>query len=313
MTGPLVAALVALVAAPLRAPGGGTISASPAPADTLLEVHRIASFRKATSVSVDPSGELVVSDAGRDAVYRLAPDGRVLEALGGTGADAALFDGPHGVDATNGLILLVADAGNGRVQRFARDGRFLEWIPIWSDPGRRVDGPEYRQRDVQLTRMADGRPTDVVSTNDGRLFVVESTSGTVRTWDRERRSGSAVGEAVGDRTPIRPIALATDGERVYVADEGLPGIVVLDRFGRPDRSIGGGIARGIRGVAFGGGCVWMALPGRIVGFSPDGILASDWTIELDGPVVDLGVRDDGLVLLTARSLYIASAACAPEP
>jgi hypothetical protein len=113
--------------------------------------------------------------------------------------------------------------------------------------------------------------------------------------------------------PIRPIALATDGERVYVADEGLPGIVVLDRFGRPDRSIGGGIAQGIRGVAFGGGCVWMALPGRILGFSPGGVLASDWTIELDGPVVDLDVRGEDLVLLTARSLYVASALCAPEP
>lgn len=291
----------------------GTLPVRAASPDTLIALREMASFQRATSISIDPAGSIVVADAGRNAVFRLTPDGEVAEVIGGPGSEAARFDGPMGVDATNGLILLVADAGNGRVQRFARDGRFLEWLPVWSDPERRVDGPEYLERDMRPSSTADGRPTDVVSTDDGRLFVIESVSGTVRTWDRERRPGAAVGIAVGDAIPVRPVAMATDGERVYVADAGLPGVVVLDRFGRPGRSFGSGVADGIRAVAVGGGCIWIALPGRIVGFSTGGILIADLHTEAGTGIVDLALHGDLLYVLARNALYVGTARCELEP
>lgn len=288
-------------------------SARAARPDTVLALREIASFERATSVSIDPTGGILVADAGRNAIYRLTEEGTIVEAIGGPGTEATRFDGPMGVDATNGLILLVADAGNSRIQRFARDGRFLEWLPIWSDPDRRMEGSEYLQRDVRSADGANGQPTDVVSTDDGRLFVIESISGTIRSWDRNRRVGEVIGAAVGDAVPEQPVALATDGERVFVADSGLPGIVVLDRFGRPSSTFGTGIAQGIRGIAAGGGCIWMVLPDRIAGFTRNGILVRELHLGAGMNVVDLEVRDERFYVLTPGTLFVGVARCGQDP
>lgn len=296
--------LLAAVAAG-RAPD---VSACPA-ADTVLVTRHVASFDRAASVSVDPTGRIVVADEGQDAVLRLSAAGDVLEAVGGPGSDVSRFDDPAGIDATNGLILLVADTGNGRIQRFARDGRFLELLPVSADPAGRTDAPVYLEGDVRSADRSDGRPVDVVSTDDGRVFAVESVSGTLRTWDRERRTGAAIGAAVGDAFPLRPRAVATDGERVFVADVGLPGIAVLDRFGRPFRTFGHGTADGLVGVAWGDGCVWMVLTYGIAAFSPEGTLVGIYESGLESPLVDAAVREGTVYLLTRGALYAGVATC----
>ncbi len=141
------------------------------------------------------------------------------------------------------------------------------------------------------------------------MFAVEEISGTVRSWDRERRPGPAIGTAVGDAMPGRPVALATDGQRVYVADPGLPGIVVLDRFGRPTASMGSGIGEGVRGVASGGGCVWMLTPGRLFGFDPEGTLVTSLELPVPEPAMDVAVTGSRILVLTSRTLYRGSAVC----
>jgi DNA-binding beta-propeller fold protein YncE len=74
-------------------------------------------------VTVDHDGNLWVADYGRDRIVKLAPDGRLLLALGSRGSGPGQFIGPKGVaiDPLSGH-LYVTDTGNGRVQRLAPDG-----------------------------------------------------------------------------------------------------------------------------------------------------------------------------------------------
>jgi DNA-binding beta-propeller fold protein YncE len=82
-----------------------------------------AQLRRPEGITVDRDGDLWVADYGGDRIVKLAPDGRLLMALGSRGSSPGEFIGPKGVavDPLSGH-LYVADTGNGRVQRLAPDG-----------------------------------------------------------------------------------------------------------------------------------------------------------------------------------------------
>jgi DNA-binding beta-propeller fold protein YncE len=96
-------------------PVASATATSAASADTQL--------RRPEGVTVDRDGNLWVADYGRDRIVKLAPDGRLLQVLGGHGSDAGQFVGPKGVavDPLSGHVY-VTDTGNARIQRLAPDG-----------------------------------------------------------------------------------------------------------------------------------------------------------------------------------------------
>jgi DNA-binding beta-propeller fold protein YncE len=118
--GPTASVLVLAQSSPVTAVNGGA------------SVTPDAQLQRPEGIALDHDGNVWVADYGRDRVVKLAPDGRLLLALGTKGSGIGEFVGPKGiaVDLASGHIY-IADTGNGRIQRLTPDG-----TPdaIWSMP-----------------------------------------------------------------------------------------------------------------------------------------------------------------------------------
>jgi DNA-binding beta-propeller fold protein YncE len=278
------------------------------PADTVLALPpAVQTFKQAQALAVDPAGHLYVADAGRDIVLQLDAHGAVIATLGGPGAEEGAFDGPTDIDPTNGLILVVADAGNSRLQRFSRQFNFLESIPVGRVRDAAFDGRQrtsYRTGDSAVIDFADGRPIAVTTTSEQETFSIDEAQGVVLKWDKNRRVERVFGQVDdADGVLVEPVALAYDGEVLYVADRGLAGVVVFDRFGQYIRTLAEGRAVGVRAVTVHRGRLWVVLPGRLLVYEARGRLAYVYEVQTDEPLEDAALSADHLFLLTSTRLY----------
>ena len=284
--GGLLAALVVL-------DGGPAARAQPA-ADRAV----LARFESARALAIDPTGRLYVADAGRDVVYVLDRQGAERAALGSPGTRAGEFDGPEGLDPTNGQALLVADAGNGRVQRFSAEWQYLEALPI----GRSVGAPEQRVFDdgrVGADVQGDGRPVAVASTDGGDLYVLDERAGAVVTFDAQRRPDPIVG-AAGELQ--EPVAIALDDGTLYVADAGRRAVFRYGRFGTFQGRLPLPDLPAPRALTVHRGRLWVVCADRIVVWDPATETRRVHRVPLPGPLVGAVGWKGTLFALTDRQL-----------
>lgn len=263
-------------------------------------------FQDARAVATDPLGFLYVADAGENVVRKLRPSGAVETVLGGPGSREGEFDGPSGVEPTNGLVLFVADAGNHRIQKFSRSYAFLGSIPLTAtdetSPSSRVT---YRRNEGD--GFATGRPMAVASSDSKELFAIDGDRNVILKWDENHRLSAVVGDVESGRgTLAHPVDLVI-GPRsdVYVADRGRRAIVVYDAFGSVIRTIGEGSLQNLRAVAVGAEHIYAGLENSIILYGSDGGLEQAFHLSLDEPLVDLTLGERGTAfILTARQLYV---------
>ena len=90
-------------------------------------------------MAVDGEGNLLVADTGNKRLLQFAPDGTLLQQIGGGGVIPGRFEEPTdvAVDPVDGSIY-VADAWNRRIQKFAPDMTFVaEWpVASWESQDR---------------------------------------------------------------------------------------------------------------------------------------------------------------------------------
>ena len=271
------------------------------------EVDVIATFEEARSLGVDPNQILYVADARESTVTVVTPDGRVLVTLGGRGAEAGAFDEPADVDPTNGLEIFVADAGNGRVQHFSRNGKYVEALPIGRvDPGNRTSArqPLFDSGRNGSDARADGRPIAVASTPNGDVYVLDAREKVVVRFDRQRRPEPFAGgfDARQGRL-VDPVAMAVSDRAVFVADAGIGGIIIYDRFGTPDGRIR--LAQIPRSLTMVGDDLWAVCADRIFIIDPNRQqIMGQIPVQLDEPIVDAARVDRTLALLTPTRLVL---------
>jgi phage tail-like protein len=195
-----------------------------------------------SGLAVDDCRDIYIADTVNQRVIRI--DG-VCEARtvvpGGSGGGNALgqFNRPRGLLIDNDS-LYVADSGAGRVQIFRLPT--LELQAIWEEPLRRPDGLAADSQgrvyilDRGLIRVlrfnrcgAADEPYNSKMANqpdlespfclaiDGRdvLYVTDDQTNTVMRFDA---AGNALGKPPKTPAPLRPRALASRGDRLYVAD-----------------------------------------------------------------------------------------------
>lgn len=85
--------------------------------DGEIGLLQLGKFDRPEGVTLDPSGNLFVVDAGRDSLYRFSSRGVERYSFGGTGSGERQFREPWGV-AFHDKTVYVADAGNNRIVRF---------------------------------------------------------------------------------------------------------------------------------------------------------------------------------------------------
>lgn len=129
--------------------------------------------------TIDPQGNLWVTDTQTHQVFKFNSEGRVLLTLGKAGVNSAepgLFDEPTDVAiASNGDIFITeghsgGTAGNDRVSKFSRDGKFIK---TWGK-----SGPGNGEFNLPHTIAIDSR---------GRLFVGDRSNNRIQIFDQEGR------------------------------------------------------------------------------------------------------------------------------
>ena len=182
---------------------------------TYIYQGSIGTFNNASSMHINASGFLFITDSGNDDIYKMDTLGRVIKSTGGHGWAEATFDNPVDIFAT-ALSIYVADKNNHRIQRFDKDLN-----PISSLYTRDNDDPNSRF----------GYPLSCVIVPQGDLFILDSENKRILKFDL---FGNFIqnfgGYDYGKYALNNPIAMAGDFNNfIYVADGKT--IFIYDQFG----------------------------------------------------------------------------------
>ena len=182
---------------------------------TYIYQGSIGTFNNASSMHINASGFLFITDSGNDDLYKMDTLGRVIKSTGGHGWAEATFDNPVDIFAT-ALSIYVADKNNHRIQRFDKDLN-----PISSLYTRDNDDPNSRF----------GYPLSCVIVPQGDLFILDSENKRILKFDL---FGNFIqnfgGYDYGKYALNNPIAMAGDFNNfIYVADGKT--IFIYDQFG----------------------------------------------------------------------------------
>ena len=149
-------------------------------------------FQSAHSVTIDPQGDLWVTDSAAHVVSRFSPDGRLRMTLGkkgvaGDNASRDLFNQPnHVAIAPNGDIYVSDGYVNARVVHFSRDGRFVRIIGG-------VKGSQPGQLQLPHGVALDSRGRILVNDSDNqRVSIFDKDAKFVEAWPFPSRGGIAV-------------------------------------------------------------------------------------------------------------------------
>lgn len=183
-------------------------------------------FTWATSIAIDRSGLVYVSDEYTERISIFDADGKFLKKWGTPGPAAGELAGPASIVFDHSDVLFVSDHRNNRIQRFTKDGTFL------SEFGCEGAGDGQFNLPWGITVS----PSQDIYIADWRNDRIQRFSPKGDFIAKYGGSGSKEGEL------SRPSSLAVDEEGyMYVADWGNERIQVLD----PE----GGFVQTLRGEA----------------------------------------------------------------
>jgi hypothetical protein len=143
-----------------------------------------ATFDEPRSVIVERDGSLLVADAFRQVIRRIAPDGTITRIAGngtfdfsgdGGPATRATFRQPHSLSLAADGSILVADALNNRIRRIAPDGT-VTTVAGALNPGFSGDG-------VPATSASIDDPHGVAALPDGGFLIADTLNNRIRKVD----------------------------------------------------------------------------------------------------------------------------------
>ncbi|MGC9348839.1 MAG: flippase activity-associated protein Agl23 [Anaerolineae bacterium] len=152
-------------------------------------------FAGPRGVAVGPEGNVFVTDTGNNRVQVFDADGAFMFEFGRGGDGPGEFREPAGIAISSAGEVFVADTWHRRIQVFNLDGLFLrQWeVPVWA----------YAQPDVRPHLAVNGERVIATDPAFQRLLVFGA-------------EGELLFTLRDDDATIRPAAVATAGDRVYV-------------------------------------------------------------------------------------------------
>lgn len=252
-------------------------------------------FVQAGSVSLDPQGDVYITDTGANKIQKFSPEGKLITEIGGYGWGQLEFDQPYEVCATNGLDVFVADYGNHRIQRFNRK---LEYIAT------------LYKRDHSDEIQRFGYPTGVTVNRFGDLFLSDGENQRLlRVSGFERVVRSVGGVDAGKGRLREPKQVEVDAkDNVYVLEHNR--IVVFDNFGNYLQIIGQDTLRTASGFTIHGSSIFVIDRGLLLEFTLEGKLgdatpcSSIASESRDQECVDIAADDSRRIVLFHRFAVI---------
>jgi len=170
-------------------------------------------FDSPRGLTIDPSGNILVSDSNNGRIQKFSPTGAFLEIIGKAGPQR--LKAPDGIAADKNGFIYVADAGNQNVQKLTLKGDF---VAQWKGP----DPGFYGPRDVAI-----GPENSIYVVDQGRTRIVRFRSdGTIlQVW-------GSTGNGDGQFRDPSSVAIDERNHRIYVADPGNQRIQVFDLDGK---------------------------------------------------------------------------------
>ena len=262
---------------------------------SLVAQNSYGNFDNPKGISVDPSGNVYVADAGKNLIVRFNASGDSTGEVGGYGWGDYQFDQPCDVCATNGIEIYVADYNNNRIQRFDRT---LANVATLSTNQSNDDSKRF------------GYPSGVAVSRLGDLFICDDEDVRimkVNTFSTVERTFGSYGEGAGTLTMPRQVAVGPNDD-IFVSDKGR--IAVYDNFGNYLRSIGFGVLHDPRGIGVGDDKIGVCDSDTLYFFTLDGHPISQFSSkEILGAniahFIDISINGKTVYILTGNNVVVA--------
>lgn len=176
----------------------------------------------ATAIDIDNSGNIYIVDRGKHRLIKFAPDGSIINEVGGFGTEPEKFDDPRDVSSFTTLDVFVADFNNNRIVRFDRNLNFLSTLTSQYDPPF-----DFEQ------------VLGIAVSSQYELFVLDNVQKKIIKFSRFSvpvESFGGINEAYGQL--LDPFQITLDsGKRLFVSDPAQQAIVVFDYLGNYIRDL----------------------------------------------------------------------------
>jgi len=162
-------------------------------------------FMSPEAIAVNPRGDLLIVDSGKDLVYAVGQDSVVNFQFGGFGSGKGQFNQPSGIALDKAGNIYITDRGNNRVQKFDNRGNYL------------LSFGEYGNGDGQFDQ-----PSGIAVDAFGYAYIADTGNNRIQRFDSQ---GGYIGQfgtfGWGDGFLNAPSGLAIGPDNtIYVNDAG---------------------------------------------------------------------------------------------
>lgn len=175
----------------------------------------IGNFENASSFHINPTGNIFISDTGRDEIYLIDTLGNFIYSIGGYGWEESAFDAPVDIFADD-LKIYVSDKNNHRVQGFDKNLNFIFQIST-------------RESEIEPERF--GYPLSAVVSNLGDIFILDTENSRIIKFNLFGKfDQNFAGYDYGSYSLVKPKQLAVSMQNnIYVIDGSK--IIIFDSYG----------------------------------------------------------------------------------
>ena len=184
--------------------------------EEVLIQDREGKLRQPRGLTVDPNGNIFVTDFGNDRIQMFDPTMLFVRTWGQRGKLPGEFNQPSGVAIGSDGNVYVADTWNQRIQVFTPDGEYIrEW-------GGSFFGPR-----------------GIGASHDGKIYLSDTGNHKVRVFDLDGKEVAVWGEkGSAEGQFIEPVGIGVDQQnRVYIADNGNARVQIFEANGKFIKSI----------------------------------------------------------------------------
>jgi phage tail-like protein len=267
----------------------GDLVLQPLPGSVRPLTDSFGGLQNAEGVAVDSQDRVYLLDSSACVVKRFdrcTGEFHKLPCIGRCGREPRHLNSPRGLAISCSDNLYIADSGNRRVQIFSIHGLALRriWEPLQvlrSAKGIAVKRSVATLKGACTYEYPEGTwmPWDIAITNKNWAYVSDYANGLIHVFD-PRGCWRTAYEGKGPQTPalVKPTRLAIDRQgRVYVIQEGLNYVVVLDGDGKflgnveqPSDIAGNFCPVAVASDVHGNLCLSCCLTQKIYFYQPDG-------------------------------------------